>query len=105
MGKQDYKLFTTISGNKICGTKSRFKKSGNSFENHISSHVSIVIINILEVIKIDHQHGQVCIQTLMAFEFLNEPLVKTATVKNSGESVTVSASLDFSEHKRVVKRK
>src|SRR5216684_5496916 len=73
------------------------KYGRNSAQNVIADQMTEVVVELFEVIDIDHDDGHAALKAAGAFQLFADAHLETAAVVNAGESVDVGKLLDALE--------
>jgi hypothetical protein len=97
--QHQYKFVTPQARGKICMAQSPFQASGHIHQETITNGVSMDIINGLEIIEIEHPHGQQSLMARCPGAGVAQTPGKAESIGQTGEAIVVglpSMRLSFS---------
>ena len=88
-GQNDGKLFAAVAAHHIDLAQLANEDRGNGAQNIVAQHVSEIVVDLLEVIEIDHQNADASAIAGGTGDLIDQAGVKIAAIEYSGESVTI----------------
>jgi len=97
VGQQHHELFAAISRREIRGSLGfRGQNMRNGTQAVVAGRVSILVVECLEMIEVDHQERQAGALAIGASPFLEQALVEAAAIGEAGEPVNSRQRLELS---------
>ena len=101
-GKDHRELFTAHSADDVAHTNGRSEDVGDLLEEVVADPVSVDVVDLLEVVEIEHHHGDRLACSRRAQELLSETVVEGTVVVEAGQSVRLGLMLEPGTDVRVV---
>ena len=83
----------------------RAQRLGEEAEQLVADGVAVDVVDVLEVVDVEHQHGERHVRAARLLQRLQQPLVEDAVVEEAGERVRASLMLEPRSPLGVVERK
>src|SRR6266568_7309562 len=102
LGQQDDKFISAIAEGIVDQPQLRLDQISDLRQQLASNQVSVRVVHLLEVVKIDEEDGEFIVETRRAIDFRFQRLVKVARVVEASAIVRDGEFLDFLYRARVL---
>jgi hypothetical protein len=88
--EQDHELVSSEAGERISGTDGPLEPFGGGVQELIAHDVPEVVVDLLEAVEVDEEHGETIVGTLLrSLDGTAQPLLEDLAIREAGERVAI----------------
>ena len=103
-GHDHAELLAAQAADDVRGADDALQQVGELDEHEVAEAVAVDVVHALEVVEVEHEHGDRVVRPAGAVQLGTEPVVEVAVVVEPGQGVRLGLQLERGAHLRVVER-